>query len=161
NTSDASPPTPKRSDGHKRTRASGCTPTAAANTPGRWARSSHPCHAPNLASTSPSPNRWRHPMANILTAFDPGTTPGWVEVSLDTFELIDGGQFTAWKQATAERLPLFDDDNITVAYESFVLRRGAYTSDQIEPVYVIGAIEALADGLPIYHYPPSSTKTVT
>jgi hypothetical protein len=100
-------------------------------------------------------------MANILTAFDPGTTTGWVEVSLDTFELIDGGQFTAWKQATAERLPLFDDDNITVAYESFVLRRGAYTSDQIEPVYVIGAIEALADGLPIYHYPPSSTKTVT
>lgn len=96
-------------------------------------------------------------MANILTAFDPGGTTGWVEVSLDTFELIDGGQFTGLEPVIA----LLHDGNMTVAYESFVLRRGAYTSDQIDPVYVIGAIEALAQGLPIYHYPPSSTKTVT
>lgn len=80
---------------------------------------------------------------------------------MDTFELIEGGQFTDWRHEVAVRVPLLSDYSITVAYESFILRRGAYTSDQIDPVYVIGAIEALSEGLPIYHYPPSSTKTVT
>lgn len=98
---------------------------------------------------------------STLLALDPGGTTGWATVDLYTFELIEFGQFTNWREELTELIRVASP--ILIAYESFILRRGAYTSDQIDPVYVIGAIEAWAEweGIPTAHYPPSTTKQVT
>ena len=98
---------------------------------------------------------------NTLTAFDPGLTTGWITVDLDDLHVVGRGQFTDWQETVPELIHESYTDH--VAYESFILRRGAYTSDQISPVYVIGAIETWAahEGAVVWSYPPSSTKAVT
>lgn len=100
-------------------------------------------------------------MTNILTAFDPGGTTGFAVVNLTTYEVIERGQFKDWRAVVPDLIRDYPCD--VIAYESFILRRGAHTSDQIDPVYVIGAIEAWAEweGIPTAHYPPSTTKQVT
>lgn len=96
-----------------------------------------------------------------LLALDPGGTTGFAVVDLSTYEVVERGQFKDWRAVVPGFF--YDQPYDVIAYESFILRRGAYTSDQIDPVYVIGAIESWATwrGIPTYHYPPSTTKQVT
>lgn len=96
-----------------------------------------------------------------LLAFDPGGTTGYAIVDLNTHEVVETGQFKDWRTLVPAILVGCDPE--VVAFESFTLRRGAYTSDQIDPVYVIGAIESWAKwgNIPTHHYPPSTTKQVT
>lgn len=96
-----------------------------------------------------------------LLAFDPGGTTGYAVVDLETREVVETGQFADWRATVPDLIAVQPYD--AIAYESFILRRGAYTSDQIDPVYVIGAIESWArcEGIPTYRYPPSTTKQVS
>lgn len=98
---------------------------------------------------------------STLLSLDPGGTTGWAAVDMGTFELFDFGQFKDWSNELTELVRTVDPE--VIAYESFILRRGAYTSDQIDPVYVIGAIEAWAawEGIPTRAYPPSTTKQIS
>lgn len=96
-----------------------------------------------------------------LLSFDPGGTTGYAVVDLSTYEVVERGQFKDWQGVVPDLIYNRPD---AIAYESFILRRGAYTSDQIDPVYVIGAIESWAtwEGyIKTYQYPPSTTKQVT
>lgn len=99
-------------------------------------------------------------MRRLLT-FDPGGTTGWALVNLDTFEAHRTGQFTDWRYEVPSLVRTWFPD--VIAYESFILRRGAYTSDQIDPVYVLGAIETWAtwENIVWHEYPPSTTKQIT
>ena len=96
-----------------------------------------------------------------LLALDPGGTTGYAVVDLNTYEVVESGQFEDWRSIVPDLF--YGQRYDATAYESFILRRGAYTSDQIDPVYVIGAVESWAkwENIPTHHYPPSTTKQVT
>ncbi len=96
-------------------------------------------------------------MKTILS-FDPGGTTGYAYVSFDesSLTLIKSGQITGslsgflewWK----ERDPLQQD--LILVCESFTLREGV-RGVNLDPCYIIGALEVLSGNNAVRYQPPS------
>lgn len=90
--------------------------------------------------------------------FDTGVTTGWsiIEVTDEDIKLSLSGQTTDLVGWLVENHIHVD----AIVYESFILRRGAFTSDQISPVYGIGAIQHYARlyNVPTFEVTPAQSK---
>lgn len=98
-------------------------------------------------------------MENKILSFDPGGTTGFAYLSFSDNELtlIEAGQipdglsgFIDWWDS---RNPLQDED-LTIVCESFTLREGV-RGVNLEPCYIIGALEVLSDYNKVIYQPPS------